>query len=43
MLVMDAPVAYKPTEAADLVMERLGSHLRNAPSLDEIRDGAWRH
>lgn len=43
VLVMDAPVAYKPTEAADLVMERLGSHLRNAPSLDEIRDGAWRH
>ena len=27
---------------ADLVMERLGSRLRNAAPIDQIRDGAWR-
>jgi predicted nucleotidyltransferase component of viral defense system len=43
VLVMDAPIAYEPVEAASLVMERLGSGLRNAPSLSEIRAGTWRH
>jgi len=30
------------TAAADLVMERLGARLRNAPALQEIAGGAWR-
>jgi predicted nucleotidyltransferase component of viral defense system len=41
-LVTEPPSEYKLEEAADLVMERLGSRLKNAPPLDEIRGGAWR-
>lgn len=41
-LVVRRPDAYDPATAADLVMERLGSRLRNAPTIDAIRDGAWR-
>lgn len=33
---------YAPELAADLIMERLGSRLRNAPSVDAIRAGGWR-
>lgn len=41
-LVTEPPSRYEVVAAADLVMERLGSRLRNAPPLDEIVDGAWR-
>jgi predicted nucleotidyltransferase component of viral defense system len=41
-LVTTRPEDYVLHSAADLVMERLGSRLRNAPSLDDVRDGAWR-
>jgi predicted nucleotidyltransferase component of viral defense system len=41
-LVTSRPEDYAVKGAADLVMERLGSRLRNAPGIDEIRDGAWR-
>jgi len=41
-LVRDVPPDYTPTRAANLVMERLGPHLRNAPLEAEIRNGAWR-
>jgi len=41
-LASDLPEAYSPIRAADLVVERLGSRLRNAPNLDEIQGGAWR-
>lgn len=41
-LVRAVPSAYVLTTAADVVMERVGSRLRNAPPLEEIRDGAWR-
>jgi predicted nucleotidyltransferase component of viral defense system len=35
-LVTGIPAAYDPDTAADLVMQQLGSHLRNAPPADEI-------
>lgn len=41
-LAVAAPEKYDVHSAADLVMERLGSLLDNAPPLDEIRDGRWR-
>jgi len=41
-LVTTRPEDYVLHHAADLVMERLGSRLRNAPPIDDIRDGAWR-
>jgi predicted nucleotidyltransferase component of viral defense system len=41
-LVTDPPTGYELVQAADLVMERLGSHLKNAPAIDQIADGAWR-
>ena len=33
---------YDPIAAADLVMERLGSRLRGAPDIREIKASAWR-
>lgn len=41
MLVAVRPDGYALDEAADLVMERLGARLRNAPDLDEILGGRW--
>ena len=41
-LVTTRPDDYVLCGAADLVMDRLGSRLRNAPPTDDIRDGAWR-
>lgn len=41
-LVATRPADYTLNDAADLVMERLGSLLHNAPAIDDIRDGAWR-
>ncbi len=41
-LVTSSPNDYALDEAADLVMERLGTHLRNAPDIDDIHGGAWR-
>jgi predicted nucleotidyltransferase component of viral defense system len=41
-LVIDLPADYEPKIAADLVMGRLGSHLRNAPDREEIEAGGWR-
>lgn len=41
-LVTQTPDGYALTAAADLVMERLGARLRNAPAPDEIAGGAWR-
>jgi len=41
-LVTTRPEDYLLHGAADLVMERLGSRLRNAAPIDQIRDGAWR-
>jgi predicted nucleotidyltransferase component of viral defense system len=41
-LVISPPAGYELAEAADIVMERLGSRLRGAPKLDEIREGRWR-
>jgi predicted nucleotidyltransferase component of viral defense system len=41
-LVTDRPDGYDPIAAADALMERLGPHMRNAPTLDEIQAGAWR-
>lgn len=41
-LVTKIPDDYTPTAAADLVMQRLGARLRNAPAPQEIADGAWR-
>lgn len=41
-LVRDVPEGYTPAEAANLVMERLGPHLRNAPAGSEIRGDSWR-
>lgn len=42
-LVVDAPENYELTTAADLVMQRLGARLDNAPDHGEIAAGAWRH
>lgn len=41
-LVTDVPAGYEVTTAADLVMELLGSRLRNAPTGAEIINGQWR-
>lgn len=41
-LLVRMPAAYALDAAADLVMERLGVHLRNAPPPGEIRGGGWR-
>jgi predicted nucleotidyltransferase component of viral defense system len=41
-LVITPPSRYEIATAANLVMDRLGSRLRNAPALDEIADGRWR-
>jgi len=35
-LVTNTPTGYYPDTAADLVMQELGSRLRNAPPVDEI-------
>jgi predicted nucleotidyltransferase component of viral defense system len=42
-LVTSRPEDYALNGAADLVMERLGTNLRNAPGIDEVRRGGWRH
>lgn len=41
-LVTERPSRYEVIGAADVIMERLGSHLKYAPPLGEIADGAWR-
>lgn len=41
-LVTKVPAEFDATAAADLVMELLGSRLRNAPPVDEIACGRWR-
>lgn len=41
-LVAAVPTTYRVEEAADVLMERLGSKLRNAPTLADIQDGRWR-
>jgi predicted nucleotidyltransferase component of viral defense system len=41
-LVNTLPERYDPEVAANAVMERLGLRLRNAPSLESVRDGGWR-
>lgn len=41
-LVIEPPGGYDILPAADLVMERLGARLKNAPSNAEIAHGAWR-
>ncbi len=42
-LVTAASEEYNVGAAADLVMEKLGTLLDNAPSIEEIRDGRWRN
>lgn len=41
-LVVHMPSGYDLDAAADLVMERLGPHMKNAPPRREIAGGAWR-
>lgn len=41
-LVADVPEDYAAEDAANLVIERLGPHLRNAPEGAAIASGAWR-
>jgi predicted nucleotidyltransferase component of viral defense system len=41
-LLVDAPADWDVTTAADIVMQRLGRHLRNAPTPSEIAEGSWR-
>lgn len=41
-LVTQLPEGYALESAADLVMERLGTRLRNAPAAAQIVGGAWR-
>jgi predicted nucleotidyltransferase component of viral defense system len=41
-LVKSAPEDYDQVTAADIVMERLGRQLQNAPPLALIEGGAWR-
>lgn len=41
-LVATPPAGYELTSAADVVMERLGSRLANAPPVKEIQGGRWR-
>jgi hypothetical protein len=38
----DLPGTYEPASAADIVMTRLGSRLRNAPPRQEIEAAGWR-
>jgi predicted nucleotidyltransferase component of viral defense system len=40
-LLVDAPTDWNVTAAADIVMQRLGRHLRNAPAPTEMTD-SWR-
>jgi predicted nucleotidyltransferase component of viral defense system len=42
LLTAGSPADYEVEVAADLVMERLGSRLAGAPSLEEIQGGRWR-
>jgi predicted nucleotidyltransferase component of viral defense system len=42
LLTVDSSERYYVTQAADLIMEHLGSRLPGAPSLDGITDGRWR-
>jgi hypothetical protein len=42
-IVVTPPEGYDPDAAANVVMERLGPYLRNAPdSEEEIAGGGWR-
>jgi hypothetical protein len=41
-LVREVPPGYALEAAADVVMERLGVLLRNAPPISEITGGQWR-
>ncbi len=41
-LIAVPPAEYDAAAAADLVIERLGAKLRNAPALDRLENGAWR-
>lgn len=41
-LLVEQPDGYDLLVAADLLMERLGPHLKNTPSAAEIAAGAWR-
>jgi predicted nucleotidyltransferase component of viral defense system len=41
-LLIDLPDGYDTDVAADIIMERLGALLRNAPPLQQISDGGWR-
>lgn len=41
-LIVHQPGGYDLLAAADLLTERLGAHLKNAPSHAEINNGAWR-
>lgn len=41
-LVVRTPGIYDLTAAADLVIERLGARLANAPDAHDIANGAWR-
>lgn len=41
-LVIDPPGGYDMTAAADLLMERVGSHLEGAPDIGAIVGGGWR-
>lgn len=41
-LIAVPPADYDATTAGDLVIERLGTKLRNAPARDLVEGGAWR-
>jgi hypothetical protein len=41
-LLVRKPAGYNLPAAADLLMERLGPHLKNAPHAAEIAHGVWR-
>ncbi|MDO8506819.1 MAG: nucleotidyl transferase AbiEii/AbiGii toxin family protein [Candidatus Limnocylindria bacterium] len=41
-LIQAPPQGYDVVAAADLLMERIGSQLKNAPPLAEIQGGKWR-
>jgi hypothetical protein len=41
-LIVHQPGGYDILAAADLLMEHLGAHLKNAPSYAEITNGTWR-
>lgn len=41
-LVLRPPTEYDLEAGADLAVERLGVHLKNAPPLADIEDGSWR-